>query len=374
MFSNLVRRPKSTTQSFKKLAKQLAREDQIQSSAKLNRVYNSKFAHVQVENHNDFQYQVLVKDPITFKQVLDKSKFLKLPETDTDLKKLEDKSGIRPFFNLASIINENHTLQKLVDLGTNLSQWEKQGLIDVALIIDFHKDVVPRIHFLLDLGIHPDNLGQIFTLNPFLFQQQLEDLKVRINYLSWRKFTKDQIKTIVNKTNSSWLNYAVPTLDAKLGFLQKIFHLKGQEVRQVTESCPHLILWEGTPTQLENNYMALKHSMGFSATELSKLAKNAPNMLMAEDTDLIQDKFDLLHNDAGYSHELLANFAQALNGDLLTIKTRLLFLQKLGKDQFDPSLPNYVNPYLLVNSPDKKFCEKAAKAPVDLLNKFALTL
>ena len=394
--------------SFKYLAKYLAREREMKNKA----LKPQTGKPVQVHQHG-FTYQVHLKEPLTFAKELQNSKLCSkspyLPDIDNkdptdcevipenvndwntameliketekrevtqsiDLASLQVKPGIRPFFNLSSIVNENSTLQKLVDLGTDLSLWEKEGGIDTALLIDFHQDVVPRIHFLMDLGIHPDQLGRIFSQNHCLFQQNFEDLKVRLNYLTWKKFTKDQILTIIDQTNSSWLNYSVPTLDAKLGFLQKLFHLKGHEVRQVTTACPQLILWKGTPTQLENNYMILRDCMGFNSKELGKLVKTTPKLFMAKDTDVIQEKFDLLHNEVGYSHQLLANFAPVLDGDLVTMKCRLAYLRRLKKDQFDPNLPCYVNPDLLVLSSDKKFCQKVAKTSLQLYEKFVLTL
>ena len=46
----------------------------------------------------------------------------------------------------------------------------------------------------------------------------------------------------------------------------------------------------------------------------------------------------------GYDRYLIVHSAPCLNGDLLTMKTRLKLLQKLGKAQVDPTKPNFVNP------------------------------
>ena len=351
------------------------------------------------------KYQIDVKEPITFAKALKQSKIVD-DNADIDDKAIEtkldqisdwneameviieaekskpkidssglvNKPGIRPFYNLASIVNENPTLQRLIDLGTDLSAWEKNGHIDIALILDFQRDVIPKIYFLLDHGIHPDDLGYIFSRNPQLFQQDLKDLKARVKYLSWREFSQDQIRAIIDKTSSAWLNQDVLTIDAKLGFIQKLFMLKCKEVVQVTSTCPQVVLWKGTPSQLENNHTALKDSMGFTKLEVAKILKKSPELLMADDTDNIQDIFDILHNDVGYSHELLVSMSETLNGDLYTIKTRLAFLRRLGRDKFDPSLPNYVSPKSLVLSSDETFCQKVAKAPLDLYNKFILTI
>jgi hypothetical protein len=44
---------------------------------------------------------------------------------------------------------------------------------DLAMSLDFEADVSPRIRFLVDLGIRPDDLGEVFTKNPHLFKVDL---------------------------------------------------------------------------------------------------------------------------------------------------------------------------------------------------------
>ena len=97
-----------------------------------------------------------------------------------------------------------HSLFRLVDLGTKISQWEKNDYMDLALGLDFDTDVVPRIYFLLDHGIKAHNLGHIFTENPELFNQDMSDLQVRINYLEHKKFSKCQISQLLHLSDSKW--------------------------------------------------------------------------------------------------------------------------------------------------------------------------
>ena len=40
------------------------------------------------------------------------------------------------------------------------------GKIDLAAKIDFERDVVPLVTFLLDIGVSLDNIGQFFLLAP----------------------------------------------------------------------------------------------------------------------------------------------------------------------------------------------------------------
>ena len=102
---------------------------------------------------------------------------------------------------------------------------------NVGKQLNFEKDIVPRIHFLVDNGVNPNRIGDLFTENPGLFDQSMDDLQVRINYLSWRKFNKNQVQEIILSSNSKWLNFTVPEIDFRLGFIQKLFGLKPQNVR-----------------------------------------------------------------------------------------------------------------------------------------------
>ena len=124
------------------------------------------------------------------------------------------------------------------------------------------------------------------------------------------------------------------------------------------------------PIQVQRNHMSLVDFMGFSHSETKLILFKNPKLFMERDTDFIQDRFDLLHNEMGYTHEILVHFSHVLSADLLTMKSRQKLLEKLGKNQSDPSKPNYVNPKAFALSTDEEFCEKVAKIPTDLYYKF----
>ena len=282
--------------------------------------------------------------------------------------------GVLPSHNVASFVNQSKTMQRLVDLGTKISEWEKNDHLNLAYQLDFANDVVPRIHFLIDHGVNANIIGDLFTKNPDLFDQSIEDLNVRINYLTWKNFNKTQIRNIILLSDSKWLNFQVLNIDSRLGFMQKLFNLNPKEVKQLASTCPQLVIWKGTPTQVENNLMDLKHAMGFKYQEIKDILLRAPNVFMEQDSETIQNRFDVLHNDMGYSHELIAKMPKCLTVDHLEISIRYKFLQKLGRDQFNPKKPNYVNPEHLATSNDVIFCNEIAKVPVQLFNKFQQTI
>ena len=59
-----------------------------------------------------------------------------------------------------------HWIQKTQTYTTNCSFL--QG--DIAMSLDFDKDISPRIRFLLDQRIQAEDLGQMFSVNPDFFR------------------------------------------------------------------------------------------------------------------------------------------------------------------------------------------------------------
>ncbi len=69
----------------------------------------------------------------------------RFPEPMEDKVELMKNPAIAPTFNLATQINYSPTLQRLIDLGTNISKWEAadEGL-EIAMMLEFSRDVAPR--------------------------------------------------------------------------------------------------------------------------------------------------------------------------------------------------------------------------------------
>ena len=84
------------------------------------------------------------------------------------------------------------------------------------------------------------------------------------------------------------LNFKAVEIDARLGFILQLFALDNGPVRYVASKCPELILWNGTPTQLENNHLALSKFMEFDTYEMKMILTKCPKIFMQQDTDYIQ--------------------------------------------------------------------------------------
>ena len=79
------------------------------------------------------------------------------------------------------------------------SEWicicfSEAGGAGLAIGLDFERDVAPRIHFFVDLGVKPKQLGSMFTRNPGIFKTELHSLKTRVDYLKWKKFSNVQVR------------------------------------------------------------------------------------------------------------------------------------------------------------------------------------
>lgn len=71
---------------------------------------------------------------------------------------------------------------------------------------------------------------------------------------------------------------------------------------------------------------------------------------------------------------MLVQYPEVLLCRNFKVKQRHLFLQKLGRAQYDPKKENYVPIMALVENTDTEFCKNYAKCNVDYFNAFLKTL
>lgn len=279
----------------------------------------------------------------------------------------------RPTMTLASLVNESNTLQNLVDLGVHLHRWDKNGHLGLAAKLDFARDVAPTVRFLADIGVEHNDVGRILTLCPQILEETEHNLKARVAYLVSKKFEMQDIAHIVT-SSPSWLCFNTRSIDARLGFFQKTFDFHGNEVRQMTVGLPSLITWRGTPNHVKKVIFSFNEEMGFSKEEIKKMTLMDPRILKRRNEKEVLIQFELLHNEAKIPHEILCNFPGSLLANWMYTRPRLRFLESLGRAQFDPSKPNYVSPEMLTVDDDQKFCDEVARCPLELYDKFQLTL
>lgn len=97
----------------------------------------------------------------------------------------------------------------------------------------------------MDNGVKADDLGTLFTKNPHLLDENLDDMEVRVEYLASKNFSPEAIASILTK-NPYWLCFSTVRIDRRLGFFQRLFQLTGSETREVAMKYPKIVtgnLW-----------------------------------------------------------------------------------------------------------------------------------
>ncbi|XP_016411427.1 transcription termination factor 3, mitochondrial-like [Sinocyclocheilus rhinocerous] len=276
-----------------------------------------------------------------------------------------ESSTLRPY------VDKSETLSKLVQLGVNLWELEQRPNVGSMLVrLDFHADVAPRLLFLKDLGVEESKLGRLLTKNPFILTESLDNLEARVSYLKSKKFSKQSVAVMVTKA-PYLLNFSVERLDNRLGFFQKQLGLSAEKTRDVVTRLPKLLC--GSLEPIKENLKVCELEFGFRGNEMQHIVTTVPKVLIANKRKLTQI-FDFIHNTMDVPHSLIAKFPQVLNAKFLRIRERHLFLEYLGRAQYQPSQPNYISLDRLVFLPDDVFCSEVALAALEDFERFQKTL
>ncbi|KAM9838764.1 transcription termination factor 3, mitochondrial [Aulostomus maculatus] len=272
---------------------------------------------------------------------------------------------------LRGYVDKSETLTKLVQLDVKLWKLEKRPNVGSMLLrLDFNTDVAPRLLFLKEIGVEDSFLGYIITHNPFILKANLENLQARVNYLKSKKFSSQHVASMVSRA-PYLLNFSVKRLDNRLGFFQQQLSLSASNTRDIVQRLPRLIC--GSLEIVKENLKVCEIELGFKKNEIQHIVIAVPKVLTANKKKLIQI-FDFLHNTMKIPHHLIIKFPQVFNSKYLRIRERHLFLQYLGKAQYDPSQPNYISLDRLVSLPDETFCTELASATLEDFCLFLKTL
>ncbi|XP_037359713.1 transcription termination factor 3, mitochondrial isoform X2 [Talpa occidentalis] len=274
-------------------------------------------------------------------------------------------------FTLRDYVDHSETLQQLVHLGVDLSKIEKHpDAANHLLRLDFEKDIKQILLFLKDLGIEDNQLGTFLTKNYAIFSEDLENLKTRVSYLQSKNFSKADITQMVRNA-PFLLNFSVERLDNRLGFFQKELELSVKKTRDLVVRLPRLLT--GSLEPVKENIKVYQLELGFKRNEIQHMITRIPKMLTANKRKLTET-FDYVHNVMSIPHHIIVRSPQIFNTRLFKVKERHLFLNYLGRAQYDPAKPNYISLDKLVSVPDETFCEEMAKASVKDFEKFLKTL
>ncbi|XP_022101468.1 transcription termination factor 3, mitochondrial-like [Acanthaster planci] len=274
--------------------------------------------------------------------------------------------------SLAAYADHSPTLQKLTELGVDLSKVEKKAKIGNALIkMDFDRDIKDKIVLLDSAGVTSSkSLGRFLTINPFVLTEDLENLETRLRYLRSKKFSDDAITQVLTRA-PYFLSFSVDRLDSKLGFYQKELSLTGDEIRHIITKTPKLVTFK--IQRVKESIFVFRRQLGFTTSELKKLVLAEPKLLLRGKEKLI-GVFDYLHNHMGIPHKQIVKNPQVFNGRAFKLQERHQFLKLLGRAQYDPTQPGYVALEHLSKVPDAVFCQDIAKSSIEVYNDFLKTL
>ncbi|XP_054840271.1 transcription termination factor 3, mitochondrial [Eublepharis macularius] len=274
-------------------------------------------------------------------------------------------------FTLQDYVDRSETLQKLVLLGVDLSKVEKRpGAAQFLLKLDFEKDIQKILLFLKDVGVEDNQLGAFLTKNPYILREVVEDLETRVAYLTSKKFSKEAIARMVSRAPYLLL-FSVERLDNRLGFFQKELGLNVKKTKDLVTRLPRLLTNSLEP--IKENLKVYELELGFSQNEIRHIVYRIPKNLGVNKRKLTQT-FDYLHNIMGIPHSTIVHFPQVFNSNMLRIKERHLFLNFLGRAQYDPKQPSYISLDKLVSVSDDVFCAEVAKTSIQDFQKFLKTL
>ncbi|XP_061752706.1 transcription termination factor 3, mitochondrial [Nerophis ophidion] len=273
--------------------------------------------------------------------------------------------------SLQDYVDHSETLTKLVQMGVPLWKLQQRPHVGSMLLrLDFHTQVAPRLLFLKETGVEDSLLGQVVSLNPFILTEDLDNLRARVHYLRSKKFPAGEVASMVSRA-PYLLNFSVKRLDNRLGFYQQHLGLSAAHTRQILARLPKLLC--GSLEPVKENLKVCELELGFKTKEIQHIVLVVPKVLTANKKKLTQI-FHFVHNTMKVPHHLIVKFPQVLNSKFLRIRERHLFLQYLGKDQYDPAQPNYVSLQNLVSLRDQSFCTEVAQATLEDFGLFQKTL
>ncbi|XP_049607055.1 transcription termination factor 3, mitochondrial isoform X1 [Syngnathus scovelli] len=273
--------------------------------------------------------------------------------------------------SLREYVDQSEMLVKLVQLGVNLCKLEQRPNVGSMLLrLVFDKDVAPRLLFLKGIGVDDSHLGYVVTRNPLVLTEDLENLQARVNYLKSKKFTAENVASMVSRA-PYLLNFSVKRLDNRLGFYQQQLGLNAANTCNIVARLPRLLC--GSLEPVKENLKVCEIELGFKTNEIQHMVLAVPKILTGNKRKLTQI-FDFLHNTMKVPHHLIAKFPQVFNNKLLRIKERHLFLQYLERAHYDPDQSSYVSLERLTSSPDATFCTEVALATLEDFYVFQKTL
>ncbi|KNC25750.1 hypothetical protein FF38_10363 [Lucilia cuprina] len=288
--------------------------------------------------------------------------------TEAQLTTEVSKQPLLPTYNLAAYVDKSELLQQFIQLGVDLNAIERRkGLPEFVLKLNLEQDVKPRLLFLKDQGVPAESFGDLITKNPLIFKVDLDDLQTRVNYMEAKRFSAIQIQRILT-LNPFWLMFSTKRIDKRLGYFQKEFSLRGDDVRFLASKLPRLITYN--MEHIRQATFSIREEMGFDKEEIKCLLLSKPRLWLLKPDDLIE-RFAYVHQEMQLSHQMILQQPEILTSREFRLRERHEFLKMLGRAQYDPEKDMYISPKSLVEGNNHYFVRKVAKSDMEtILTKF----
>uniref|UniRef100_A0A0N5BXY2 Uncharacterized protein n=1 Tax=Strongyloides papillosus TaxID=174720 RepID=A0A0N5BXY2_STREA len=269
--------------------------------------------------------------------------------------------------SLVSFVNYLPLLQNLVDIGVDLFDIDTNTSIGRHIVrLDWETDVLPKIQWLVEeVGVDVQALGDYLTRNPYFLLQDLNDMRVRVNYLSIKKFKKEEISKIITE-NRYWINNKVEIIDRRLGWLQRTFKCKPIEIRNLIVKEPRVIMFGTGPIQRLIQILSERRIMVY---EQRKMLLDDPRVFMM-DASHIQLTLGYCINQMKLETKQIVENPLLLRCPISGLKRRHTFLKQLKLAQYNPNEENHIPLDLFIHPSDKVFAERACRVTIDVYNNF----
>uniref|UniRef100_A0A8L7T078 Bm2876, isoform d n=2 Tax=Brugia malayi TaxID=6279 RepID=A0A8L7T078_BRUMA len=314
--------------------------------------------------------------PIVYSEgELDKSNFMQPPSRDNPLPfdPTADSSLLPPTHSwcIAHYVNHLPVLQTLVELGMDLFEVDSVTHIGRKLVKLDWENVRPKLVWLIhQVGMPISDVGLYLTRNPYFLLQDLENMKVRLNYLYTKRLTKAKVLKIV-RNNRFWLNTDVETTDARLGWIQKTFDLTGDEMRQLIITESRIIMYGVGPLEVCTWRLVtmLNEEMEFTKEQVKAILLKDPRVFMME-PNALQTTYNYLRFTVHISNMQICEWPLCLRFTIGAIRRRHEFLVLLHKADYNEGSPNYVHLRSLLQPSDQKFAVNVAHTYLNVYNAF----
>ncbi|VDN12081.1 unnamed protein product [Dibothriocephalus latus] len=252
--------------------------------------------------------------------------------------------------NLACLVPNNPCLQKLVQLGADLSKMESvPGVANMLVKADFDKMIAPKLWILSDRGFDLSQVARVISVFPKIFKLPDEELISRISHFTTRGFTPEQVVSFLT-IHPQILSLESVEVDRKLRDIINVFHFNDSDIHAVVVGASACIVQPLLNTK--DVFVVMTKMLGFSLPVTREMIVECPRIIITSRRVLCEN-FYHLNSRLNLPLDVIAKSPKALTSSprILAERTNFLVHCKL----FQPDGSKYVS-VLAFPLPLPSFC------------------